>query len=163
MVSLETLVTQCQQEMPIAVVRAVINIESSGNPLSVGVVGFHHFFQPDSVLMGANMLQSLNKRGISCSAGLMQINTRNFSQYHLTNFSVFNPCENIRVGTEILFRCYKKSVRKYGNNGLIKNYLNAASCYYSGNFKSGYHLPRNKPYVVRFKESLIKFSNKEKQ
>lgn len=162
MLDLAMLANECQQHFQTEVVRALIDIESSEQPLAVAVIGIDNFFQPSSLTNGIKMLNSLDKRGIKYSAGLMQVTKDNFKTYKLTNYSVFEPCENIRAGTEIFYDCFSRSKKMYPKNTLLENYRNSASCYYTGNFKSGYVLPKNKPYVTRFEESLNKWIKRKK-
>ncbi|ELI5720904.1 transglycosylase SLT domain-containing protein [Vibrio fluvialis] len=154
MLDIGLLAVECQQVVQTEVVRALIDVESNSNPLAVAVIGFDRFFQPSSLTMGNKMLNSLEKRGIKYSAGLMQITKDNFEAYGLDNYSVFNPCKNIRVGADIFHNCLMRSIKKYGEEDKTRNYRNAASCYFSGNFRTGYVLPKNKPYVDRFEEKL---------
>ncbi|MCG6230255.1 transglycosylase SLT domain-containing protein [Vibrio furnissii] len=154
MLDIGLLAAECQQVVQTEVVRALIDVESNGNPLAVAVIGFDRFFQPSSLTMGNKMLNSLEKRGIKYSAGLMQITKDNFAAYELDNYSVFNPCVNIKVGADIYHSCLLRSIKQFGEQNITRNYKNAASCYFSGNFKTGYVLPKNKPYVERFEEKL---------
>ncbi|MCZ5009193.1 transglycosylase SLT domain-containing protein [Escherichia coli] len=47
-------------------------------------------------------MNTLAKSGKHFSAGLMQIYSKNFKALGLDNENVFDPCENIKAGAEIL-------------------------------------------------------------
>lgn len=129
----------------------LIRIESSGRPLAVAVVGEPSFFQPKTKHQAIRMTNALKHLGYRYSAGLMQISSGNFESYSLNNENVFEPCTNIHAGLSIFRRCYSRSQRAFPNIAELQNLKNAASCYYSGNFTTGFKLPRqNGSYVERF-------------
>ncbi len=85
----------------------------------------------------------------------MQINSKNFQAYGLDNTSVFDVCENIKVGAKILTENYER--QKGGSDQ--KKVRNALSRYYSGNDKRGYVREINKDgksYVERVEQKAYK-------
>lgn len=86
----------------------------------------------DAILLAERLLESK----VSFDAGLMQINSTNFRFYKLTVRDVFNPCKNIRIGTDILKRFYNQSEKRLGAG---QEALRAAlSAYNTGNNTVGF-------------------------
>lgn len=100
-------------------------------------------------------MNNLNRKGKNYSAGLMQINSKNFKHYGLDNNTVFDVCQNIKVGAKILTENYE---RQQGGSDQLK-VRNALSRYYSGNDKRGYVKELNydgKSYVERMEQKAYK-------
>lgn len=115
---------------------ALVRTESGFNPYAIGVVGGHLERQPATLAVALATARELDARGFSYSVGLTQVNNRNFVKYGETVESMFEPCRNLRTGAAILTDCFARS------RGAIPNQqqaLRAAlSCYYSGNFTTGF-------------------------
>lgn len=100
-------------------------------------------------------MNNLDRQGKNYSAGLMQINSKNFKSYGIDNNSVFDACENIKVGAKILTENFDR--QQGGNNQ--KKIRNALSRYYSGNDKRGYVKELNydgKSYIERVEQKAYK-------
>lgn len=107
-------------------------VESSFNPYAIGVVRGRLQRQPRNHAEAVATARSLEDEGYDYSAGLVQINRSNFGRFGLTHESVFDPCINLRVGASIFHDCFKRAGSSPTQIG------DALSCYYSGNFKTGY-------------------------
>lgn len=96
--------------------------------------------------------EKLYAEKINFDVGLMQVNSVNFRAYGLTVRDAFDPCRNIRVGTEILKRFYEKSERELGSG---QDALKAAlSAYNTGNGRAGFE----NGYVAKFYGQKVAFS-----
>lgn len=128
--------------VPADVMQHVAQIESSGNRFAIGVVGGQLEHQPRNLgeaIATARMLQS---RGYDYSLGITQINRNNLLRYGLDTYEkAFDICANATAGAYILAKCYGRSGGDWGK---------AFSCYYSGNFSTGYR----DGYVRRILDSL---------
>ncbi|ACB67192.1 MULTISPECIES: lytic transglycosylase domain-containing protein [Burkholderia] len=115
---------------------ALVRTESGFNPYAIGVVGGHLTRQPASLDEARATASELAARGFSYSVGLAQVNERNFAKYGLDDTTMFEPCRNLRAGGAILTECFARS----SNTGRpAQAALRAAlSCYYSGNFTTGF-------------------------
>jgi len=115
---------------------ALVRTESGFNPYAIGVVGGHLTRQPASLDEARATASELAARGFSYSVGLAQVNERNFAKYGLDDATMFEPCRNLRAGGAILTECFARS----SNTGRSPQAaLRAAlSCYYSGNFTTGF-------------------------
>ncbi|EFB3806249.1 lytic transglycosylase domain-containing protein [Escherichia coli] len=141
-----TLISQCAPGVSPETMRAIIMTESGGNPYAIANVtdgGSKYFTTEEEAVNHAKKLTTDKK---NFSAGLGQINSRNFQTLNLTNESVFSPCANIRAAAAVLKTCWDKYETKGGDQQKILR--DAMSCYYSGNNKRGYVKESNgKSYI----------------
>ena len=80
--------------------------------------------------------QSLEEQGWNFSLGLGQINRYNLAAHGHNYESIFEPCANLRAGGAILAECFARARSRAGDDQAA---LRAAlSCYYSGNFTTGF-------------------------
>jgi len=112
--------------------RQIASVESGLNPLAIGVVGGRLQRQPRSRAEALATAKMLAANGWDYSLGLIQVNQKNFSHYGITPEGAFDPCTNLRVGGLILRDCLKRA------GGSATAFGDALSCYYSGNFTTGY-------------------------
>lgn len=122
---------------------AIANVESGFNPYAIGVVGGRLERQPVSLGEAIATVNNLQKLGYNFSMGLIQVNRYNVARLGENYQSIFDPCRNLRAGAQILVDCFNRA-RSNGMNQQAA--LRAAfSCYYSGNFATGF----NTGYVQR--------------
>lgn len=146
--SLAALYLLCAPDVSPITLDALIKTESGGNPYQVANIsdGISRSFADSQ--MAVNYLNRLSKEGKRFSAGLMQIYSGNFSALGLTNKTVFDPCQNIKGGAQLL----KENYRRQKGNDTQVNLLKSLSMYYSGNDKTGFKKEkqfRNTSYVER--------------
>ena len=133
----------CQIEVPASVMHHVVKVESSYNPYAIGVVGGHLVRQPKSLAEAVATAEMLESRGFNFSLGLAQVNRYNLKKYGLSNYSAaFKPCGNLLAGSQILRECHSRSGGNWGK---------AFSCYYSGNFTTGFR----HGYVQKVQRSML--------
>lgn len=139
------LAQQCAAGVNADTLQAIARTESAFNPYAIGVVnGF--IKQPTTKAEATAAAKQLAAAGKNFSLGLAQINRYNLKKYDLDYDSVFDPCANLRVGAEILSECFSRA------KGEPQEKLQQAlSCYYSGNFKTGFtqDFPGQPSYVER--------------
>lgn len=112
----------------------IASVESSFNPLAIGVVGGRLQRQPLNLSEALATVSMLETQGYDYSLGIIQVNQKNFGKYSLTPEAAFDPCANLRVGSLIFQDCYQRAGEGAARTG------DALSCYYSGNFTTGYRL-----------------------
>lgn len=141
--SFETLALQCAPHVDTQTLAAVVRVESGYNPYAIGVVGAHLERQPRTYAEAVATAHALVEQGFDFSMGLGQVNIRNLAKYGESIETIFDPCRNLRASGAILQHCFVRSLSQNQDpQGALRN---AFSCYYSGNFSTGYRLG----YVAR--------------
>jgi type IV secretion system protein VirB1 len=116
--------------VPAEVMHHVVKVESSHNPFAIGVVGGQLVRQPQNLGEALATVKMLEQKGYNFSVGLAQVNRSNLGKYGLDSYEkAFDICNNLVAGSRILSQCYANSGSDWGK---------AFSCYYSGNFVTGY-------------------------
>lgn len=135
----------CQNlAVPAEVMQHVVNVESSRNPYAIGVVGGQLVRQPQNLPEAVATVHMLEEQGYNYSLGVAQVNRSNFGRYGLDTFEkAFDYCPNVVAGSKILAQCYASAGKDWGK---------AFSCYYSGNFTTGYQ----HGYVQRVFDSMTR-------
>lgn len=121
----------CQNlAVPAEVMQHVVNVESSHNPYAIGVVGGQLVRQPQNLGEAVATVRMLEEKGYNYSLGVAQVNRANLGKFGLNSYDkAFEYCPNLVAGSQILSQCYNSAGRDWGK---------AFSCYYSGNFTTGY-------------------------
>lgn len=108
----------------------IVDVESGANPYAIGVVGGQLERQPRNLAEALATVHMLDAKGYNYSLGVAQINRANFGKYGLDSYEkAFDACPNLAAGAQILAACYASSGGNWGK---------AFSCYYSGDFVTGY-------------------------
>lgn len=135
------LLLACAPQVDAGTAHALITVESGGNRHAIGVVGGMLDRQPRNQPEALATARSLLSAGWNFSAGLAQINVRNFHRLGLTVESAFEPCANLAAMQAVLSECYDRAGAAGRNDvpaqaqGALRR---ALSCYYSGNFTTGF-------------------------
>lgn len=132
----DALAASCAPGVAPSTLRAMARVESSFNPHAIGVVGGRLQRQPRNLPEAMSTANYLSSKGIRFSAGLIQIYVKNWSAYQLNHETVFDPCSNMRAAAGIITDCYRRALSKSANQQVALR--QAFSCYYSGNFVTGY-------------------------
>ena len=112
------------------IMRHVVHVESSANPYAIGVVGGQLERQPRNLSEALATARMLDAKGYNFSVGLAQVNRANLERYGLGSYrEAFGTCANLSAGARILADCYTSA---HGD------WPKAFSCYYSGNFTTGF-------------------------
>lgn len=114
---------------------ALISVESSFNPYAIGVVNGSLARQPRNQAEAVATVEALEAGGWNYSVGLAQINKLNFARYGLTRETAFEPCNNLRAMQGILGKCFARASKRAETQDALRK---AFSCYYSGNFQTGF-------------------------
>ena len=115
--------------------QALVAVESSFNPHAIGVVGGVLERQPRNLAEALATANYLQANGWNFSVGLGQINLRNFDRLGLTATTAFDPCSNLRAMQTVLAECFERSSLTTSPQPALRQ---ALSCYYSGNFVTGF-------------------------
>lgn len=127
---------QCAPDVHPATMAAVAHVESSFNPYAIGVVGGRLVRQPQNKAEAIATAKALEAAGYNFSVGVGQVNRYNLPKYGLDYEKAFDACENLRAGASILKECFDRAKVQFKDEQLA---LQASfSCYYSGNFSTGF-------------------------
>ncbi|PKO69654.1 MAG: hypothetical protein CVU22_04185 [Betaproteobacteria bacterium HGW-Betaproteobacteria-16] len=115
--------------VPREVMQHVVQVESSRHPFAIGVVGGYLARQPRNIDEALAAVQMLRQEGYNFSVGIAQVNRYNLAPYGLKTYAeAFDVCANLLAGSRILRECYDRA----------QDWGKAFSCYYSGNFSTGF-------------------------
>lgn len=115
--------------VPPDIMRHVVHVESANNPFAIGVVGGRLSRQPRNLPEALEAVRLLKEQGYNFSVGIAQVNRYNLARYGLKSYAeAFEVCPNLKAGSQILQECY----------GRAQDWGKAFSCYYSGNFVTGF-------------------------
>lgn len=134
--SFTALAQVCAPHVDVTTLAALVRVESGFNPYAIGVVGARLQYQPRSYEQALATARALVARGYDFSVGLGQVNVRNLARVGESLTTIFDPCRNLRASSAILQQCFSRSSARAGDSqGALRD---ALSCYYSGNFMTGY-------------------------
>ncbi len=128
----------CAPQVHADTARALVSVESAFNPWAIGVVGGALLRQPRTRAEALATARALQAANWNFSVGLGQINVGNFERLSLTLESAFEPCANLAAMQAVLAECSDRasgSALKPVNQVALRQ---ALSCYYSGNFVTGF-------------------------
>jgi len=128
----------CAPQVHTDTARALVSVESAFNPWAIGVVGGALVRQPRNHAEALATARALQAAGWNFSVGLGQINVGNFDRLGLTVESAFEPCANLAAMQTVLAECFDRasgSATKAADQVALRQ---ALSCYYSGNFATGF-------------------------
>jgi type IV secretion system protein VirB1 len=134
---------QCAPAVHANTLAHVVQVESGYNPYAIGVVGAHLERQPRNRVEAVATADWLAAHHFNYSVGLGQVNQSNFAKYGLTVATAFEPCRNLQAAAAILTDCYLRAYQMRSDEQPALR--DAFSCYYSGNFTTGYKVG----YVIK--------------
>ena len=129
------LATLCAPLVHPSTAHAIVSTESGFNPHAIGVVAGSLERQPRSVDEAVLTASALRSRGRNFSVGLAQINVHNLDRFGLTLADGFDACKNLGAMQTVLAECYERAGQKNASQAALRR---ALSCYYSGNFTTGF-------------------------
>lgn len=129
----------CAPQVHLTTSQALVSVESAFNPWAIGVVGGALRRQPNNRDEALATAHQLLRDGRNFSAGLGQINVANFRRLGLNTSSAFDPCQNLSAMQSVLTECFDRSGPTPSRAATEQFALRKAlSCYYSGNFSTGF-------------------------
>jgi len=134
-ITLSAMALACAPAVHLSTVQALVAVESGFNPHAIGVVGGVLERQPRSRTEALATARRLQAEGWNFSVGLAQINARNFARLGLSATTAFDPCRNLRAMQTVLGECFERSSPGQSEQAALRR---ALSCYYSGNFVTGF-------------------------
>ncbi len=129
----------CAPQVHADTTRALVSVESAFNPWAIGVVGGALARQPRHRSEAVATARALQAAGWNFSVGLGQINLGNLERLGLTLESAFEPCTNLAAMQAVLAECFDRARAPASKPPVDQAALrHALSCYYSGNFATGF-------------------------
>ena len=128
----------CAPQVHTHTAHALVSVESAFNPWAIGVVRGALVRQPRHRAEALATAKALRDAGWNFSVGLGQINVGNLDRLGLTVESAFEPCANLAAMQTVLAECFDRasgSAAKAADQAALRQ---ALSCYYSGNFATGF-------------------------
>ena len=128
----------CAPQVHADTARALVSVESAFNSWAIGVVAGALVRQPRHRAEALATAKALRDAGWNFSVGLGQINVGNFDRHGLTVETAFEPCANLASMQTVLAECFERasgSASKAVDQVALRQ---ALSCYYSGNFDTGF-------------------------
>lgn len=129
------LATLCAPLVHPGTAQALVATESTFNPHAIGVVAGSLQRQPRNVEEALATAQALRAQGRNFSVGLAQINVRNLDRFGMSVADGFDACKNLQAMQVVLSECFKRAGSKDESQASLRRSL---SCYYSGNFTTGF-------------------------
>ena len=130
------LASACAPLVDSGIAHAIVAVESSHNPYAIGVVGGALDHQPRDRAQALVTAKALQQGGWNFSVGLAQINVRNFARLGLSLQTAFEPCANLAAMQAVLVDCFDRANQQ--SPAPQRSLRQALSCYYSGNFATGF-------------------------
>ncbi|HTT79054.1 MAG TPA: lytic transglycosylase domain-containing protein [Stellaceae bacterium] len=134
----------CAANIAPATLSAVIRVESSGQALAIHDNATGRSYQPQNVNAAISLARRLVAQGHKVDAGLVQVDSANWSAVGLDASSVFDPCANIRAGGTILTADYAIALQTHSPGQTALKV--ALSLYNTGTFDRGF----SNGYVARY-------------
>ena len=143
--TLATLMMTCAPLVHPNTLRALIEVESGGNPYAVSInypqamsvagLGLPSFSQPHSRLEALSLSQRLLRQGYSVSVGLAQINVEHLAQSDRRIEDLFNPCANLAAAQRVLLDCDSNQPQRIGPDASLR-LRRTLACYNAGHYAS---------------------------
>ncbi len=106
-IGISSLYGTCGPEVHPATTQAIVEVESDGNPLAIHDNDTGTSYAPSTRSQAVEIASRLLARRRSIDIGLMQINSWHLRKKKIDYDSLFDPCFNIKTGTEILAAFYR--------------------------------------------------------
>jgi type IV secretion system protein VirB1 len=115
--------------------RAIVQTESGCDQYAIGVVSGSLQRQPRTVAEALSTAVDLRSHNRNFSVGLAQINVHTLERFRVSTADGFDACTNLGAMQRVLVECFQRASGKDGAQPALRRTL---SCYYSGNFKTGF-------------------------
>ena len=124
-----------------AIIKQIIQVESSSQEFTVNINKLDSRVLKTRAEAESTAKEHI-KKGYSVDMGLMQFNSKNLNLpifSHLSVEDLFDPCKNIKAGSDVFFLAYESTSKSLSKEERINR---ALSIYNTGNqelgFKNGY-------------------------
>lgn len=144
-VSLGLFLNDCVTDANRRDIAAIVYVESANSPTAVAGIGTAFSSLNTSLSSAIEAANSVLASGHRVAVGLGQINSVNIHRLHLEGMNLFDPCINLQVAERVLRDCLERAPAVADH----LRHQQAWSCYFSGDFRTGFYRPQSSPYVER--------------
>ena len=134
--ALVALALMCAPLVNPSTTRALVAVESGFNPHAIGVVGGALVRQPRNRAEALVTARALQAQSWNFSVGLAQINLHSLQRLGMSLETAFDPCLNLAGMQAVLGDCFERTDAHESDRQ--RALRQALSCYYSGNFVTGF-------------------------
>jgi type IV secretion system protein VirB1 len=120
-----SLCAQCGPSVEPSTTKAIIQVESGGNPYAIGDNTLKKSFSPNTREEAVQLASCLLAQGHNLDMGLMQVNSIHLKTGAFPLADLFDPCRNIAIGTGILTDFYRRNDRGEARNVVLFKALSA--------------------------------------
>ena len=106
-VALATLLNSCAPSVSADTMRAIVSVESGGDPYAIHDNTTRRAYFPQSQREAEKILSALGSHNLD--VGVSQVNAGWFSTFGVTATQMLEPCRNLRIGSVILTRAYREA------------------------------------------------------
>jgi type IV secretion system protein VirB1 len=143
--SLALLMMTCAPLVHPTTLRALIEVESAGNPYAVSInypqamarsgIRLPTFRQPKSANAAVRVARELTAHGFGVSVGLAQINVDRLPAVENPSADLFDPCTNLATAQRVLLECdsHQTGLQPASASDRLHRTL---ACYNAGNYSS---------------------------
>jgi type IV secretion system protein VirB1 len=114
---------------------AIVQVESGGNPFAIDDNTTRRSYYPRDRASAEALANQLTGAGHLVDAGIAQIDSMNFARLGVNVHTIFDPCMNLRAGSEILSSDYDFAKRRYGSGQIALRH--AIGMYNTGRLNGG--------------------------
>jgi type IV secretion system protein VirB1 len=114
---------------------AIVQVESGGNPFAIDDNTTRRSYYPRDRAGAEALANQLTGAGHLVDAGIAQIDSMNFARLGVNVHTIFDPCMNLRAGSEILSSDYDFAKRRYGSGQIALRH--AIGMYNTGRLNGG--------------------------
>ncbi len=111
--ALTALMAHCAPTVAPSTMTAIVQVESSGNPLAIGDNTTGRSYYPHDRAAAERLARRLLNAGHLLDLGIAQIDSMNFPGFGVSVHTIFDPCINLSIGAKILSDDYMFAARRY--------------------------------------------------
>ncbi len=133
--ALAGLMARCAPTVAPSTMTAIVHVESGGDPWAIGDNTTRRSYYPRDRASAEALANRLIEAGHLLDLGIAQIDSMNFSRLRVNIHTAFDPCTNLRAGSEILSSDYALAEQRYGRGQMAL--LHAIGMYNTGRLDGG--------------------------
>jgi len=134
-IALAGLISQCAPSVAPSTMTAIVQVESGGDPWVIDDDTTRQSYYPRDRASAEALAHRLVAAGHQVDVGLAQIDSVNFPVLGVSLDTIFDPCTNLRAGSNILASDFARAVERYGPGEIALRH--AIEMYNTGHWDEG--------------------------